>query len=129
MTTTLYETTGERLLSTTTVSLAADAATTLFTVPAGQRLVLTKALLVAGADASTTDIEIGQTGAVADFLAATDLGLINTANDAAILQPIPGANVLLGKSYAAGVDILLTVTNQAGGATNTLFLFGFLYNA
>ena len=128
MTTTLYETTGERLLSTTTVSLAANAETSIYIVPAGQRCVLTKAILVAGADASTTDASIGQNGAETDWIPAADLGLINAANDAAILQPIPTTpNVLLSKSYAAGTDIRFTVTNQAGGATNTLYLFGFLY--
>jgi hypothetical protein len=115
------------LLSTTTVALNADADTTLYTVPVGKRCVLTKAILVLGADASTTDISIGQNGAETDFLAVTDLGLINAQYDACILQPIPAANVLLGKSYAAGTVIELQVTNQAGGATNTLYLFGVLY--
>ena len=31
------------------------------------------------------------------------------------------------KSYAAGTVIKAVVANQAGGATNTLYLFGFLY--
>lgn len=115
------------LLSTTTVALNADATTVLYTVPTGKRCVLTKAVLVLGADASTTDVQIGQNGATTDWLAATDLGLINAQYDCCILQPIPAANVLLGKSYAAGTAIELEVTNQAGGATNTLYLFGFLY--
>ena len=115
------------LLSSTTVALNADADTTLYTVPVGKRCILSHAILVAGADASTTDISIGQNGAETDFLAATDLGLINAQYDAAILQPIPAANVLLSKSYAAGTVIEAQVTNQAGGATNTLYLYGTLY--
>jgi len=115
------------LLSTTTVSLAADADTTLYTVPTGKRCILSHAVLVAGADAATTDVSIGQNGATTDFLATTDLGLINAQYDAAILQPIPAANVLLSKSYAAGTVIEMTVSNQAGGATNTVYLFGTLY--
>ena len=115
------------LLSTTTVSLNADATTALYTVPPGKRLVLTRAILILGADAATTDIQIGQNGATTDWLAATDLGLINAQYDACILQPIPAANVLLGKSYAAGTAIEIEVTNQAGGATNTLLLYGTLY--
>ena len=31
------------------------------------------------------------------------------------------------KSYAAGTVIKAVVANHAGGATNTLYLFGFLY--
>ena len=117
----------DTLLSETTVALNADADTTLYTVPVGYRCVLTKAILVLGADAATTDITIGQNGATTDFLAATDLGLINAQYDCCILTPIPAANVLLGKSYAAGTVIEATVSNQAGGATNTLYLFGFLF--
>ena len=115
------------LLSETTISLAADAATEIYVVPEGKRCVLTAAVLVLGADASTSDVQIGQNGATTDWLAATDLGLINAQYDCCILQPIPAANVLLGKSYAAGTSIELEVTNHAGGATNTLYLFGFLY--
>lgn len=115
------------LLSTTTVSLAADASTTLYTVPVGKRCILSHAILVAGANCAATDVSIGQVGALADFLVATDLGLIDAQYDAAILQPIPAVNVLLGKSYAAGTVLQMTVTNQAGGATNTVFLYGTLY--
>jgi len=115
------------LLSTTTVALNADAATEIYVVPEGKRCVLFCAILVLGADAATTDVQIGQNGATTDFLAATDLGLIDAQYDACILQPIPAANVLLGKSYAAGTSLEIEVTNQAGGATNTLYLYGMLY--
>jgi len=118
---------GIALLSTTTVSLAADAATEIYVVPEGKRCVLVTAILVLAADAVTTDVQIGQNGATSDWLAVTDLGLINAQYDCCILQPIPAANVLLGKSYAAGTSIEIEVTNQAGGAGNTLYLFGFLF--
>ena len=117
------------LLSATTVSLAADAATVLYTVPTGKRCILSHAILVLGADAVTSDIQIGQNGATDDFVAVTDLGLINAQYDACILQPIPAANVLLSKSYAAATAIEAEVTNHAGGATNTLYLYGMLYTA
>jgi len=118
---------GIALLSKTTVSLGANAATELYVVPENKRCVLAMAILVLGADAVTTDVQIGQNGATQDFVAVTDLGLIDAQYDACILQPIPAANVLLGKSYAAGTAIEIEVTNFAGGATNTLYLFGFLY--
>lgn len=116
------------LLSTTTVALDASAITDLYTVPVGKRCILSHAILVLGADAVTTDIQIGSddTG-TDDFVAVTDLGLINAQYDACILQPIPAANVLLSKSYAAGTIIQAEVTNHAGGATNTLYLFGMIY--
>lgn len=120
---------GVALLSTTTVALNADATTVLYTVPVGKRCILSHAILVLGANAVTTDVQIGQNSNTQDFLAVTDLGLIDAQYDACILQPIPAANVLLSKSYAAGTAIEIEVTNQAGGATNTLYLFGTLYTA
>ena len=115
------------LLSATTVALNANGTTVLYTVPVGKRCILSHAILVLGADAVTTDIQIGQNAATDDFVAVTDLGLIDAQYDCCILQPIPAANVLLGKSYAAETDIEAEVTNQAGGATNTLYLYGMLY--
>jgi hypothetical protein len=118
------------LLSTTTVSLAADADTVLYTVPTGKRCVLSHAILVAGADAGTTDISIGQNGAETDFVGAIDLANVNAQYDACRLAPVPvaaTASAALEKSYAAGTVIEAQVTNQAGSATNTLFLFGYLY--
>lgn len=115
------------LLSSTTVALNAAAATTLFTVPNGKRCVLTHAILVAGADASTSVVTIGQVGALTDFLGAQTLSGIDAQYDAGILQPIPNATTVLGKSYAAGTVLQMDVTTGNGGATNTVYLFGFLY--
>jgi len=120
------------LLSSTTVSLAADAATTIYTVPAGKRCVLAFAILIAGADAGTSDIQIGQNGATTDFCGPSDLANVNAQYDACILQPMPVAtpgSVVLTKSYAAATVIEAEVTNNAGGATNTLLLYGTLYDA
>lgn len=116
------------LLSSTTVSFAANADTTLYTVPTSRRCVLECALIVAGADAgATTQVSIGQDGAETDFLAANTLSNLDAANDAVIVRPIPNTTPLKGKSYAAGTVIQAQVTNQSGGATNTIHLFGFLY--
>lgn len=115
------------LLSATTVAFNADADTTLYTVPAGKRCVLTHAAVVAGADAGTTTISIGQDGAETDWLAVNTLSNLDAQNDAVVLQPIPNTTPLKGKSYAAGTVIQMQVTNQAGGASNTVYLFGFLY--
>lgn len=118
------------LLSKATVPLDANGTTTLYTVPTGKRCVLAFAVLVVGADAGTTDIQIGQNGATSDFCGPSDLGNLDAQYDACILQPMPVASpgsVNLIKSYAAGTVIEAEVTNQAGSATNTLYLFGFLY--
>lgn len=115
------------LLSSTTVALNANAATTLYTVPTGKRCVLHHAILVVGADAGTTTVSIGQVGTLTDFIPVNTLSNLDVAYDVAILQPIPNTTPLLNKSYAAGTVIQIDVTNQAGGATNTVYLFGFLY--
>lgn len=118
------------LLSTTTVALNSNADTTLYTVPVGKTCILSHAILVAGADASTTDISIGQNGATTDFVGAIDLSNVDAANDACRLAPVPvaaTASAAKEEAYAAGTVIEATVTNQAGGATNTLYLFGTLF--
>lgn len=115
------------LLSTTTVALNANADTTLYTVPVGKRCVLTHAILVAGADAGTTTISIGADGTETDFLAVNTLSNLDAQYDSVILMPIPNTTPLKGKSYAGGTVIQAQVTNQAGSASNQLFLFGFLY--
>ncbi len=117
----------EGLLSVTTVSLAADADTTIYTVPTGKRLVLTKAILVVGADAGTSVISIGADGAETDWLPNNTLSALDAANDAAILQPVPNTTPVLVKSYAGGTIIQAKVSSHAGGATNSLSLFGYLY--
>jgi hypothetical protein len=118
------------LLSTTTVSLAANADTTIYTVPTGKTCVLSHAFLVVGADPNGTDISIGANGSETDFVGAIDLNNLTTALDAALLAPVPVAAASSAarlKSYAAGTVIEAQVTNQAGGATNTLYLFGFIF--
>lgn len=121
-------TVGVTLLSTTTLALNANADTTIYTVPTGKRCVLSHAVLVAGADAgATTTLAIGADGAETDFLAANTLSNLDAANDAVILRPIPNTTPLKSKSYAPGTVIQAQVGSQSGGATNTLYLFGFLY--
>ena len=115
------------LLSATTVALNSNAQTTLFVVPNGKRCVLDSALLVAGADAGTTTVTIGQVGALTDFLGTQTLGGVNAQYDAAWLQPVPNATPVMRKSYAPGTVIQIDVGSQAGGATNTVFLYGMLY--
>lgn len=115
------------LLSTTTIALNANADTTLYTVPIGKRCVLTHAILVAGADAGTTTISIGQDTAETDFLPVNTLSNLDAQYDAVILMPVPNTTPAKTKSYAGGTVIQAQVTNQAGGLTNTMYLFGILY--
>lgn len=115
------------LLSTTTVALNANADTTIYTVPTGKRCILHSAILVAGANANATTISIGADGAETDFIPVNTLSNLDAQYDAVILMPVPNTTPTKTKSYAAGTAIQIQVTNQAGGATNTLYLFGMLY--
>ncbi len=116
-----------QLLSITNVSFAANADTALLTVPAGYSAVLDHAKIVAGADAVSTDITIGQNTAESDFIPTNQMDNLNAADDAIIVMPIPSLTPLINKKYAAGTLLEMNVANQAGGATNTVFLYGTLY--
>lgn len=116
------------LLSTTTISFAADADTTLYTVPAGVRCVLHYAVVVANADAgATTTISIGADGAETDFLPNNTLSNLDAQYDSVVLMPVPNTTPTKTKSYAATTVIQAKITNQSGGTGNKIFLFGHLY--
>jgi hypothetical protein len=115
------------LLSSTTVSFAANAQTTLYTVPVGKRCVLDGAMLIAAADCGTTTCTIGQVGALTDFVGTQTLSAIDAQYDACYIQPVPNATPALRKSYAAGTVIQIDVGAHAGSAGNTVMLYGTLY--
>lgn len=113
------------LLSRTTVSLAANADTVIYTVPSGRSCVLCYAKLRAGANANSTDVSIGQNGAETDFVPTTQCDNLDASGDVITLMPVNSTTPPKEKVYAAGTVIEFKVTNQAGGATNTLDLFGY----
>jgi len=118
------------LLSSTTVAFNADAHTTLYTVPTGKRCILHHAAVIAGADAgATTTLSIGANTAETNFVPACTLSNLNAQYDMVILQPIMNATPLNLKSYAAATVIEAAVATQSGGATNTVMLYGTLYDA
>jgi hypothetical protein len=109
-----------------TVSLAAAAATTLYTVPTGYKAVLDHAEIILGADASTSALTIGRSTALTDFLGTQTLSALDADEDVGILRPIPNATTVISKTYAAGVVIQVNVTTGNGGATNQMILWGYL---
>lgn len=116
------------LLSTTTISFAANADTTLYTVPAGHRCILGFAIVVAGDDAgATTTLSIGQADAETDFVPNNTLSNLDAQYDSVIIHPIDSTTPLKSKSYPAATVIEGRVGSQSGGATNTIYLFGTLY--
>lgn len=130
----------DSLLSKTTVAFDAVAQTTLYTVPLGKCCVITKAVIVVGADAVTTDITIGVTGtwdnwAGTNGIAGADIqldnldaaGAVGIISPATFLATPAAANTL--QRYTAGEIIKIDVVVATGGATNVVYLFGFLYDA
>jgi len=117
------------LLSTTNIPLDAAGDTTIYKVPPGKRCILTQAILIAGAAATSNTISIGQDAQETDWIPAQALTNLAAANDVVNLLPIPSVATtpLKGKSYTTDTVIQARVAGTSGGATNTLHLFGMLY--
>jgi len=116
-----------QLLSITTVPFNANGDTALITTPSGYTTILDHAKIVAGADAVSTDITIGANGAETDFLPTNQMDNLDASGDVVTVMPIPNTTPLQLQTYAAGTVIDMNVANQAGGATNTVYLYGILY--
>ena len=130
----------EALLSTTTVAFNAAAQTTLYTVPVGKTCLITKVIVVAGADCVDAEITIGVTATWDNWLGANgigganlDLDELDAAGEYCIITPITDADPVAAASvltrYTAAEVIKIDVTNTGGGATNTVHLFGILDDA
>ncbi|MCK5020390.1 MAG: hypothetical protein KAS32_25360 [Candidatus Peribacteraceae bacterium] len=128
----------DSLLSTTTVAFNAAAQTTLYTVPVGKSCVITKVIVIAGADCVDAEITIGVTASWDNWLgtngmlgANLDLDELDAAGEYCIISPTADADPVAAASvltrYTAGEVIKVDVTNSGGGATNTIMLFGILY--
>lgn len=117
------------LLSTTNVPFNAEGTTNLYTVPTGKRCVLTQAIIVVGADPVDCTVTIGSSGTSATkFLDTQTIHTnVDTQYEAAILQPVPAATTAAAYSFEADDVIQITVAGGGGGATNTCYLYGFIY--
>ncbi len=136
----LKETSAEARLSTTTVAFNAAGQTTLYTVPSGKTCIITKVIVVAGADCVDAEITIGVTASWDNWLGANgmlganlDLDELDAAGEYCIISPTADADPVAAASvltrYTAGEVIKIDVTNSGGGATNTVHLFGLLQDA
>jgi hypothetical protein len=118
------------LLSVKPISFAANGDTALYTVPATQRVILSKAVVIAGADAgATTTISIGAAGSTTDFIPVNTLSNLDAFDDAVTLMPVPNTTPTKFKYYGLNTVITATVGSHSGGANNTVLLYGTLYNA
>lgn len=114
------------------VNLNALAATTLYTVPAGKKLVLHYLVIRdLSADAAAAVVTVGKVGALTDFLGAQTLVALNAAAAAGILMPVPAAGTVILVEYVATNIIQIEVTTASGGGacTCTIEVFGTLKDA
>ena len=109
-----------------TVSLAAAAATTLYTVPTGYTAVIDHVDLIVGADAGASVLTIGRSTDKDDFVGASTITALNADGAKGELRPIPHGTVVKQMTYAAGVIIQVDVTTGSGGATNYMIVWGYL---
>jgi len=116
-------------VSSTTVSLAADAATTLYTVPTGKIFIPVMAIIRIGADAGTTTLTFGRSTAATDWLGTQTLGNLDADGDFGMMMPAIATSPATLKTYAAAVLFDVTVASHAGGAANVIDLFGYLVDA
>ena len=113
-------------VSSTTVAFNAVAATTLYTVPTGKTFIPVFTIIRAGADAAATDVTLGRSTALTDFMGTTQLDNLDASGDQVLLMPVPQDPPLTLKTYAAAVVFQINVTVASGGASNTVDLFGYL---
>jgi len=121
----------DALLSVTAIAdLSATGATSLYIVPVGKTLILTKALIkVAGDVGASGEITIGQVGALTDFVGTTNLDNANAASDVVLVAPVPSATPATLKEYTAAEIIQLNVAVGGNAVAATVYLFGILDDA
>ena len=119
------------LLGSISVDLNAVASTTIYTVPAGTKMVVDHLKLrELSADAGNTVLTAGQSSAKTDFVGSQTLSNLNAAGKSCKIQPVPNATPPAIVEYSAGTEFVVDVTTAAGSAcTATFGLLGTLAKA
>jgi hypothetical protein len=113
------------------VNLNAVATTTLYTVPAGKKLVVDHVKLRnLSATAGSAVVTFGKSTAKTDFVAARTLSNLNAAAKACEIRPVPATTPAAIIEYVAADIFVIDVTTAAGSAcTATFEVFGKLADA
>jgi len=108
------------------VNLNAVAATNLYTVPAGKKLVVDHVKIRnLSANATSAVATFGKSTAKTDFVGSQTLSGLNAAGKAGKIQPVPNATTPAIIEYAAADIFVIDVTTAAGIAcTATIEVFG-----
>jgi len=113
------------VLASVAVDFSVVGETTLYTTISGETTVPLKAVVRAGGDAGATEVTIGRSGEVADFLNTQTLSNLNASGEMVILQPVPNATPVGLKSYPGGIAIRMNVETAEGVAINWVDLLGY----
>jgi len=113
------------VLETVNVDFSVVGQTALHTTISGETTVPISAVVRAGADAGATEVTIGKSGEVTDFLNTQTLSNLNASGEMVILQPVPNATPVSLKTYAGEVEIRMNVETADGGAINFVDLLGY----
>lgn len=122
----LQKESGLALISSTTVDFSSVAATTLYTVPANKLFVPVLAIIRAAADAALTDVTLGRSTALTDWLSTIQLDNLDADGDCVKVETTNANPPTKSKTYAAGVIFQINITVAQGAAGNKVDLFGYL---
>ena len=119
------------LLSITAIAdMSAVAETTLYTVPAGKTLIITKVKVRINADlGASCTVTVGQDGAETDFVGTQTLSNLDAQFDVVTLAPIQNATPVKEKEYVAAELIKFAVTAGGNAIASTVYLYGTLDDA
>lgn len=114
------------VLDTVNVDFSIGGETTLYTTISGEITIPVSAAVRAGGDAGSTQVTIGQSGEVTDFLNTQTLSNLNASGEVALLQPVPSATPVAVKQYYGGTEIRMNVAVADGNAINWVDLLGYI---
>ena len=113
------------VLGSVAVDFSVVGETVLYTTISGETTVLLAAGVRAGGDAGGTEVTIGRSGEVTDFLNTQTLSNLNASGDMVILQPVPNATPVGLKFYPGEVAIRMNVETAEGVSINWVDLLGY----
>jgi len=114
------------VLDTVNVDFSTEGETVLYTTISGEITVPVLAAVRAGGDAGATEVTIGQSGEVTDFLDTQILSNLNASGEMVILQPVPNATPVGLKHYYGETQIRMNVETADGGAINWVDILGYI---
>lgn len=121
----------DALVSVTAIAdISSEVETTIYTVPTGKTLILTKAFLKVAGDVGAAGVcTIGADATPTDFIGSTNMDNLDVAGDVIILAPVPSATPATLKEYAAATVIKYDQATAGNAVAGTLYLFGILDDA